>query len=181
MTQRAGFPHSDIRGSKLAHSSPRLFAACHVLHRLSAPRHPPNALDQRASTSPSRAETKPKSKDKAQTRKSKSQISHQRPSERKRLNPKRQSPGQNRKPAPGPPPRSAIPDPQCQRPNTTNKPINQNPENQRPKSHPLGKPPNWWRRSDSNRRPEACKAPALPTELRPRVQRSDVRDQTKRR
>ena len=27
----------------------------------------------------------------------------------------------------------------------------------------------WWRRSDSNRRPEACKAPALPTELRPRI------------
>ena len=44
MTQRAGFPHSDIRGSKLAHSSPRLFAACHVLHRLYMPRHPPDAL-----------------------------------------------------------------------------------------------------------------------------------------
>ena len=40
----AGFPHSDIRGSKLTRSSPRLFAACHVLHRLLAPRHPPNAL-----------------------------------------------------------------------------------------------------------------------------------------
>ena len=39
-----GFPHSDIRGSKLVRSSPRLFAAYHVLHRLSAPRHPPNAL-----------------------------------------------------------------------------------------------------------------------------------------
>ena len=40
----AGFPHSDIRGSKLTRSSPRLFAACHVLRRLLAPRHPPNAL-----------------------------------------------------------------------------------------------------------------------------------------
>ena len=39
-----GFPHSDIRGSKLTRSSPQLFAACHVLHRLLAPRHPPNAL-----------------------------------------------------------------------------------------------------------------------------------------
>ena len=39
-----GFPHSEIRGSKLAHSSPRLIAACHVLHRLCMPRHPPNAL-----------------------------------------------------------------------------------------------------------------------------------------
>ena len=40
----AGFPHSEIHGSKLAHSSPRLIAACHVLHRLCAPRHPPDAL-----------------------------------------------------------------------------------------------------------------------------------------
>ena len=37
-------PHSDIRGSKLVRSSPRLFAAYHVLHSLRVPRHPPNAL-----------------------------------------------------------------------------------------------------------------------------------------
>ena len=40
----AGFPHSDIHGSKPARGSPWLFAACHVLHRLSVPRHPPDAL-----------------------------------------------------------------------------------------------------------------------------------------
>ena len=39
-----GFPHSDIRGSKLICSSPRLFAACHVLLRLPMPRHSPYAL-----------------------------------------------------------------------------------------------------------------------------------------
>ena len=39
-----GFPHSEIRGSKLIRSSPRLIAAYHVLHRLLLPRHPPNAL-----------------------------------------------------------------------------------------------------------------------------------------
>ena len=39
-----GFPHSEIHGSKLTRSSPWLIAACHVLHRLSTPRHPPNAL-----------------------------------------------------------------------------------------------------------------------------------------
>ncbi len=39
-----GFPHSEIRGSTIARISPRLIAACHVLHRLLAPRHPPNAL-----------------------------------------------------------------------------------------------------------------------------------------
>jgi hypothetical protein len=41
---RGGLPHSDIRGSTIARISPRLFAACHVLHRLLAPRHPPDAL-----------------------------------------------------------------------------------------------------------------------------------------
>ena len=39
-----GFPHSDISGSMLACSLPELFAACHVLHRLLTPRHPPYAL-----------------------------------------------------------------------------------------------------------------------------------------
>ena len=32
-----GLPHSDIRGSKVACTSPRLFAACHVLPRLPEP------------------------------------------------------------------------------------------------------------------------------------------------
>jgi hypothetical protein len=40
----AGFPHSDIFGSTSARDSPKLFAACHVLHRLLAPRHSPRAL-----------------------------------------------------------------------------------------------------------------------------------------
>src|SRR5215469_3492530 len=42
--QRGGLPHSDIHGSMPARGSPWLFAACHVLHRLLVPRHPPNAL-----------------------------------------------------------------------------------------------------------------------------------------
>ena len=40
----AGFPHSDISGSSLICSSPKLFAAYHVFHRLLVPRHPPCAL-----------------------------------------------------------------------------------------------------------------------------------------
>jgi hypothetical protein len=39
-----GLPHSEIPGSPIARISPGLFAACHVLPRLSVPRHPPNAL-----------------------------------------------------------------------------------------------------------------------------------------
>ena len=39
-----GFPHSEISGSWLICSSPKLFAAYHVFHRLLVPRHPPCAL-----------------------------------------------------------------------------------------------------------------------------------------
>jgi hypothetical protein len=43
-------PHSEIPGSPIARISPGLFAACHVLHRLSVPRHPPDALTSRLIT-----------------------------------------------------------------------------------------------------------------------------------
>jgi hypothetical protein len=42
--RKGGFPHSEIFGSKGARASPKLIAACHVLHRLSMPRHPSEAL-----------------------------------------------------------------------------------------------------------------------------------------
>ncbi len=44
MVFMTGFPHSDIGGSPDICSSPPLFAAYHVLLRLSVPRHPPCAL-----------------------------------------------------------------------------------------------------------------------------------------
>ena len=44
VTKMVGFPHSEILGSKLIRSSPRLIAAYYVLHRLHAPRHPLDAL-----------------------------------------------------------------------------------------------------------------------------------------
>ena len=39
-----GLPHSEIPGSTLDCNSPRRIVAYHVLHRPSAPRHPPRAL-----------------------------------------------------------------------------------------------------------------------------------------
>ena len=42
--QPAGLPHSEIPGSKLAYSLPRLIAVRHVLHRHLVRRHPPYAL-----------------------------------------------------------------------------------------------------------------------------------------
>jgi hypothetical protein len=53
-----GLPHSEIPGSTSARLYPGLFAACHVLHRLSVPRHPPNALTSTLDRkNPSLAET----------------------------------------------------------------------------------------------------------------------------
>jgi hypothetical protein len=49
---QGGLPHSEIPGSTIARISPGLFAACHVLHRLSVPRHPPDALTSRLSATP---------------------------------------------------------------------------------------------------------------------------------
>src|SRR3954447_817345 len=51
-TLTGGLPHSEIPGSTIARISPGLFAACHVLHRLSVPRHPPDALTLRLSAAP---------------------------------------------------------------------------------------------------------------------------------
>ena len=42
--RKGGFPHSEMSGSMGARASPDLIAACHVLHRLSMPRHPSEAL-----------------------------------------------------------------------------------------------------------------------------------------
>ena len=42
--QPAGLSHSEIRGSRVICTYPRLIAAYHVLHRLQEPRHPPYAL-----------------------------------------------------------------------------------------------------------------------------------------
>ena len=50
----SGFPHSEISGSKDICSSPKLFAAYHVFHRLLVPRHPPYALSSMTNRSEKR-------------------------------------------------------------------------------------------------------------------------------
>ena len=49
----AGLPHSEIPGSTVVCTSPRLIAAYHVLHRFPEPRHPPYALVRLTSISSS--------------------------------------------------------------------------------------------------------------------------------
>ena len=44
LSKADGLPHSEISGSWTACVYPELFAACHVLHRLQIPRHPPYIL-----------------------------------------------------------------------------------------------------------------------------------------
>ncbi len=48
--QTAGLSHSEISGSKVICTYPKLIAAYHVLHRLREPRHPPYALSYFLST-----------------------------------------------------------------------------------------------------------------------------------
>ena len=49
-----GLPHSETLGSKRACRSPRLIAACRVLHRLLSPRHPSCALTSLTTKNPVR-------------------------------------------------------------------------------------------------------------------------------
>jgi hypothetical protein len=55
----SGLPHSEIQGSTIARISPWLIAACHVLRRLSVPRHPPDALTLRLIAKPVACRDKP--------------------------------------------------------------------------------------------------------------------------
>ena len=143
-----GFPHSEICGSKVAHTSPQLIAACHVLHRLCMPRHPPNTLTSRL-----RIRT---------TNDSTGCIIRRSPNggtvvisafncERQQLFAK------NSRAATASILRTHS---QCQRWPVAGRP--------RFRADPVifisG---GWWSQSGSNRRPQACKASALPTELWP--------------
>src|SRR5271168_1944983 len=57
--RKGGFPHSEMSGSKGARASPDLIAACHVLHRLSMPRHPSEALSRLSVLSKTHARSAP--------------------------------------------------------------------------------------------------------------------------
>ena len=244
--QRGGLPHSDTPGSKPARSSPRIFAACHVLHRLLAPRHPPDALliltyspvipanqddSTRHAQEPStptthlngtKRTTEPKPRQ-AQTtllnsahinapdRCTRTNTRSHHPSPHRE---KQRSPGQTPVPAqartPHDSPQREPPEMPCA-PRDAPEPDSQSPKNihtqarhQPPRfAEATGSTPDpnsrstypcqntrgnsqtllhddacpeyiprhtWWRRTGSNRRPPACKAGALPAELRPQGQ-----------
>ena len=145
---KGGFPHSEITGSKGASASPVLIAACHVLHRLSTPRHPSEAL-QRLIVSQqnsclvysARLEscrgTKP---DFCQT----------------------MSSSRTRPRSSGEPVTFFLYDFNARRPNEPTANLNAITRS-------------WWSQTESNRRHPACKAGALPTELWPRSIRNSAK------
>ncbi len=164
-----GFPHSEILGSKPVRGSPRLIAAYHVLHRLSAPRHPPNALmtlDRSHDRCSLRHTTRV-----CRSRKAPSERPYRRPRARTRRR-LASMPGNPTRSHVRPVPRSCFPL------HDVNHPQNPLPQGELSGPTKLFVPDipmhaarhlskRWWSQTGSNRRPHACKARALPTELWP--------------
>jgi len=159
-----GFPHSEIRGSTIARISPRLIAACHVLHRLLAPRHPPNALLSLHHTITARAQ---------------GQIAPHTVSSSSCVISRSTSPKARGATDTHPQSHTHTPDPiHTEKEQAPTNPAQTSLTGDRRQASQetsgfscerrsqSGTP---WRQSDSNRRPPACKAGALPTELCPRM------------
>jgi hypothetical protein len=145
-------PHSEIHGSKGARPSPQLIAACHVLHRLSMPRHPSNALeslDRSSFVFMHGEDCAAIANDLGHTR---PRLAHERAR-------------QCRSPS------CVSTDGACAHGRTLNSRCHRTAgahgaRQRRCFSHEPKQ--NWWSQTGSNRRPQACKASALPTELWPR-------------
>jgi hypothetical protein len=217
LASEGGFPHSEILGSKLVRSSPRLIAAYHVLHRLSAPRHPPNALKALDRShdrcppvpqdgGPIRPFTKERTIRKTCLRLSpktfaclthpvvqrsddqRSEIRDRKPSLVCRISPATecvtssqcQTPARKPKRAAGELP-GPVTRPQAQKSRrriSSKTSIITRISDRLPDGAPRI---TWWSQTGSNRRPHACKARALPTELwPPEVRDQKVRGQTAR-
>jgi hypothetical protein len=170
-----GFPHSEIPGSKLVRSSPRLIAAYHVLHRLSAPRHPPNAL---------KALDRSHDRCPHATRSLKLPVTTHTVTKRPVIDPFR-DPSQllaehdRRAPALAAP-HGHIPSSRCRcRIERDLAPhrcklccsgwLLASCLRERRAARRAKLPNTWWRQTGSNRRPHACKARALPAELCPQT------------
>ena len=131
-----------MSGSKGARTSPDLIAACHVLHRLPAPRHPSEALMRLI--------------DLARTHARGSRPAHAASDDVFISKPPLQA-----LETPGEPfLHDVIPSPAGWTPGEVGK------HGLLPQDMVIASE-RWWSRTVSNRRPHACKARALPTELRP--------------
>ena len=156
-----GLPHSEIAGSKPIRGSPTLIAAYHVLHRLSVPRHPPNALkslDRSHYQCPSGLSDLGKEIQRMVTDVRKTYMCFDLPVVS----------GQASQPRLAAP--QANPFIHDVKQQTLNALARRNLFCGRSGRMPVMsmEPKDWWSQTGSNRRPQACKASALPTELWPR-------------
>lgn len=147
---RDGFPHSEISGSTRVCRSPKLIAAYHVLHRLLMPRHPWCALSILTKILSARI---------PRTRFYFALLL---------IDCQRTSRLTAAKSTPRPMPLVGVPGIE---PGTSSLSGTRS-------NHLSYTPsrPDWWRQPGSNRRPRACKARALPTELCPLPADSSCRD-----
>ncbi len=157
-TLAGGFPHSEIHGSKPVRGSPWLIAAYHVLHRLSAPRHPPNAL---LALDRSHDQTPPLGS--GRTPRPLRRHAHGSGQKDQFFKPCPQCPAVRQNSPLGPPRSRARPDMVPLHDVKDHGPAHGRPEAVCSSRRPLV----WWSQTGSNRRPHACKARALPTELWP--------------
>jgi hypothetical protein len=165
---QGGLPHSEIHGSKLVRSSPWLIAAYHVLHRLSAPRHPPDALrslDRSHYQCPSRCIQPSLGRPDADVIDKKDQFLC-----RICLNGNAVKPCRPRSAA-APSERGGQTNPYLHDVKDANGSRRIRNCFTGPQPLPTDPLTEWWSQTGSNRRPPACKAGALPTELWPRSER----------
>ena len=167
LAEAGGFPHSEILGSKLVRSSPRLIAAYHVLHRLSAPRHPPDALkslDRSHYQCPSSMRLTDLGRPVADVidRKTSSLCKICLSAMRSSCRPRVRQPLSTRRPD-----KSLLHDVNDANGSRRIRNCFERPQLLRHR----GCLTRWWSQTGSNRRPHACKAGALPTELWPRCHR----------
>ena len=182
-------PHSETHGSTPTRGSPWLFAACHVLHRLLAPRHPPNALltlDQPRTRENTRAAKMlltfpghtlphtagapaPDTQEPVSQSTPHFTLSNTAAVKPTAKNAPRTGRGTHRR-TPHPSPSRHHVSTTCGMRALVGQGRLELPTSRlsSARSDQLSYWPSWWRRSDSNRRPAACKAAALPAELRPR-------------
>ena len=152
-------PHSEIFGSKGARASPKLIAACHVLHRLSTPRHPSEALMRLIVLSKTHAWGRLPAQVRNQASAHTCALSLPDNDVFTQIPP----PNEPHSP-PGKPFTS-----QCHRSTRTWPDGRDFAETCHSTIARESLGASWWSQTGSNRRPHACKARALPAELWPRI------------
>lgn len=144
-----------MSGSKGARASPDLIAACHVFHRLSTPRHPSEALMRLIVLSKTHAWGRLSAQVRNQANAHTCALSYVFSGKPSNSQGERANPSIH-----------DVIEPAAARPAVGNSYFRDRVASRHRSTSP--KERSWWSQTGSNRRPHACKARALPTELWPR-------------